>query len=173
LQLAIEDWSPLLKIRVAIPADLDAVIACADKAFAEPKEIAPYNGARGNEDLLDQIHARNIYVICSQSHRGIVGYISLLHIRDHLFVDSLAVLPEYQGDGFGTQLLLWAEQEAARLGLTSVQLFTKQIPVETFAFYAHRGFTETDRCDSDGIARVFYRKDVAPRAEAVSASRSH
>ena len=78
-----------------------------------------------------------------------------------MFVESIAVLPEHQNKGLGTRLLAFAEQEAARFGLASVRLFTKQRTNDGFAFYKYRGFRETDRCDSDGFPRVFYSKDVS------------
>jgi ribosomal protein S18 acetylase RimI-like enzyme len=150
-----------MQIRVATPADLEAVIACAEHAFADRTQIESGGDVSANEDLLEQIHGRNLHVISSKTGARIVGYIALLSISDYLFVDSIAVLPDFQGDGLGTQMLVFAEQEASRLGLKSVRLFTKLKAADSFAFYQYRGYTETGRCDNDGHPRVFYSKDVA------------
>jgi ribosomal protein S18 acetylase RimI-like enzyme len=59
----------------------------------------------------------------------VLGYISFWPISEHHFVDSIAVLPKYHGQGLGTQLLAFAEHEASRQGLQSVRLFTKETVV--------------------------------------------
>jgi predicted N-acetyltransferase YhbS len=162
-----------MQIRVATPADVEAVIACAEQAFADRMQIESGAGACANDDLLEQIHGRNLHVISNKAGARIVGYIALLPISDYLFVDSIAVLPDFQGDGLGTQMLVFAEQEASRLGLKSVRLFTKLKEADSFAFYQYRGYTETDRCDNDGYPRVFYSKEVAQNTVAAFASRSN
>lgn len=162
-----------MQIRVATPADLDAVIACAEQAFADTIQIESVGGACANDDLLEQIHGRYLHVIFSKAGGQIVGYIVLLPIADYLFVDSIAVLPEFQGDGLGTRMLVFAEQEAFRLGLQSVRLFTKLKAADSFAFYQYRGYTETGRCDNDGYPRVFFSKEVAQNTVAAFASRSN
>ena len=88
----------------------------------------------------------------------VLGYISLWPIADHLFVDSVAVLPDCRGRGLRTLLLAFAEHEAARLGLRSVRLFTKQMMADNFSFYRHRGYCETGRCDDDGVPRVLLQQ---------------
>jgi ribosomal protein S18 acetylase RimI-like enzyme len=172
-RLATQERSSGMEIRVATPVDLDAVVACADRAFADTTQMANGAGEVANDDLLEQIHERNLHVICGEAHSRIVGYIALLPIADHLFVDSIAVLPEFQGDGLGTQMLVFAEQEASRLGLRSVRLFTKLKDADSFGFYQYRGFTEIGRCDNDGFPRIFFSKDVADKTAAVAASRSN
>jgi ribosomal protein S18 acetylase RimI-like enzyme len=160
-------------IRVATPADLEAIIACAEQAFADTMQIESGAGECANDDLLEQIHGRNLHVLSSRAGARIVGYIALLPVADHLFVDSIAVLPEYQGEGLGTLMLVFAEQEAFRLGLKSVRLFTKLKAADSFAFYQYRGYTETGRCDNDGYPRVFYSKEVAQSSVAAFAARSN
>ena len=159
-----------MRIRVATADDLAAVGACADRAFL-PNTLPVRHIAEGHdEDLLDQIRRQNLHVISEGSDSTIVGFISLLPIADHMFVESIAVLPEHQNKGLGTRLLTFAEQEAAHRGLASVRLFAKQKTIDGFAFYKYRGYRETDRCDGDGFPRVFYSKDV-PRTHFAAALR--
>ena len=151
-----------MKIRVATSDDVAAVGACADRAFLQFTPPARHTAEGHDDDLLEQIRRENLHVISEGSDPTIVGYISLLPIADHMFVESIAVLPEHQNKGLGTRLLAFAEQEAARRGLNSVRLFTKQKTTDGFVFYKYRGYRETDRCDSDGFPRVFYSKDISP-----------
>jgi GNAT superfamily N-acetyltransferase len=157
-----------MKIRVATLADLAGIVACADLAF-ETSPLEPFQPHGGpNDDLKSVIQDGSIYVIYNGAM--ILGYISFWPIADHLFVDSVAVLPDCRGRGLGTLLLAFAEHEAARLGLRSVRPFTKQMMADNFSFYRHRGYCETGRCDDDGFPRVFYSEDVSHRAAALGKS---
>ncbi len=150
-----------MRIRVATTDDLAAVGACADRAFLPNTPPVRHRAEGHDDDLLEQIRRENLHVISEGSDSTVLGFISLLPIADHMFVESIAVLPEHQNKGLGTRLLAFAEQEAARRELASVRLFTKQMTTDGFAFYKYRGFRETGRCDSDGFPRVFYSKDVS------------
>jgi ribosomal protein S18 acetylase RimI-like enzyme len=159
-------------IRIATPSDLAAIVACAELAFLAKNAPDTHGSAENDDELADQIRHQNLHVITEGTDPTVVGYISLVPIADHLFVDSIAVLPEKHDRGFGTRLLRFAELEAARLGLDSVRLYTQQTSPDAFAFYQYRGYTETDRCNDDGFPRVFYCKDVSSNQAAASASRA-
>jgi ribosomal protein S18 acetylase RimI-like enzyme len=161
-----------MKIRAATPKDLEAVVACAERAFLSTEPSNTPASVRNDDDLAEQIQHQNLHVISEGSDPRVVGFVSLIPIAEHLFIDSIAVLPEKHDRGLGTHLLGFAELEAARLGLNSVKLYAKQTSTDDFAFYLYRGYTETDRCDDDGFARVFYCKDVSANRVAGSASRS-
>lgn len=160
--------SACMKIRAATLPDLAAVVACADLAFATSLPHPLKLDVGVNNDLRSQILDGSVHMICSSA--TVLGYISLWPIADHLFVDSIAVLPKYHGQGLGTQLLAFAEHEASRLGLHSVRLFTKEKMADNHAFYRHRGYCETGRCDDDGFPRVFYSKDISHQTAVVATS---
>jgi len=159
-----------MTIRIATPSDLAAIVACADLAFLAKNPPDTHTAAGNDDELADQIRHHNVHVITEGSDPTVVGYISLMPIAEYLFVDSIAVLPEKHDRGLGTRLLRFAELEAARLGLDSVKLYTKQATSDAFAFYLYRGYSEIDRCDEDGFPRVFYCKDVSSNHVAVAAS---
>ncbi len=161
-----------MTIRMATPRDLAAIVACADLAFLAKNAPDAHATAREDDELAGQIRHHNVHVITEGPDPTVVGYISLVPIADHLFVDTIAVLPEKHDRGLGTRLLRFAELEAARLGRDSVKLYTKQTSSDDFAFYQYRGYTEIDRCDDDGFPRVFYCKDVSSNPAAASASRA-
>lgn len=149
-----------MHIRKATIADLAAVVTCSDLAFAH------VSGNRGVEvialdcGLREQVLEGVVYVIGDGPR--VVGYIALWPIFDHLFIDTIAVLPAHQWRGLGGRLLGFAEGEAARLGLASVRLFAKAAMADNTLFYERRGYDETGRCDEDGNPRVFYTKPVSP-----------
>ena len=67
-----------------------------------------------------------------------------------------------QGQGLGNRLLALAEDEARRLGLPEVRLYTNVTMTENLAYYPRRGYVETHRAQQYGFHRVFFRKPVSP-----------
>lgn len=91
-------------------------------------------------------------------HGEVVGFVILIPQPDYLLLENIAVLPAAQGRGVGSRLLALAEDQADRLGLGEVQLYTNEAMTENLAYYPRHGYTETDRAEQDGFRRVFFRK---------------
>jgi len=89
-----------------------------------------------------------------------VALIVLRPDADAIFVENIAVDPQAQGKGHGRALLAFAEDEARRLGLTAIRLYTNAAMTENLAYYPRLGFRETDRREEDGYRRVFFEKRV-------------
>jgi ribosomal protein S18 acetylase RimI-like enzyme len=89
-----------------------------------------------------------------------VALIVLRPKEDALFVENIAVDPLAQRKGHGRMLLGFAEDEARRLGLTAIRLYTNAAMTENLAYYPLLGFRETDRREEDGYKRVFFEKRV-------------
>jgi len=64
---------------------------------------------------------------------------------DHLQIYSVAVSPEQQGNGYGRDLLRFAEEQARSIGLKTVRLFTNQRMERNVALYRRCGFVETGK----------------------------
>src|SRR5437868_2061201 len=58
---------------------------------------------------------------------------------------DLAVHPAWQRQGIGTRLLGWTLEEVAALGGISLQARARDDEVDALAFWARRGFAETNR----------------------------
>ena len=143
-------------MRKAVGRDLEAITACADLAFASIFRTVGKTIAEPNGELAKQIRQGSIHLIYGGAK--MLGYISFSSIADHVFVSAVAVLPKYRGLGLGSRLLDAAENEALRLGLSSVKLFTDMSA--NIAFYRRRGYRETGRCEENDFARVYYSKDI-------------
>ena len=89
-----------------------------------------------------------------------VGLIVLRPKEDALFVENIAVDPQAQGKGYGRALLAFAANEARRLGLAAIRLYTNAAMTENLAYYPRLGFRETGRREEDGYSRVFFEKRV-------------
>jgi predicted enzyme related to lactoylglutathione lyase/ribosomal protein S18 acetylase RimI-like enzyme len=107
-------------------------------------------------DLAGPVRDQDVWVALEGDE--VLGLIVMATGPEELHVDNIAVLPANQGHGIGATLLDLAEARAARHGLGAVTLFTNQAMVENLAWYARRGFSETDRRHEEGFARVHLRK---------------
>ncbi len=152
-----------MTIRKAAQPDLDGVRDCARQAYAlyvprMGKEPAPMVA-----DFAARIRAGKLHVVeleGGEPEGGLAGFVVFYPRGDHLHVENVAVRPDAQGKGIGKALLRFAEDEARRLGLAAVELYTNVKMVENQAFYPALGYVETDRREEDGFSRVFYRKEL-------------
>jgi ribosomal protein S18 acetylase RimI-like enzyme len=79
----------------------------------------------------------------------------------YLSLENVAVLPAAQGRGIGARLMALAEEQALRLGLSEIRLYTNETMTENLAYYPRHGYTETHRAEQDGFRRVFFRKRLS------------
>ncbi len=91
--------------------------------------------------------------------------IALLVLRPaptYMLLENVAVVPEEQGAGVGRRLLMLAEDEARRLGLPEVRLYTNAAMTENLSYYVRHGYRETHRAIHEGFDRVFFVKHLSP-----------
>jgi len=55
-------------------------------------------------------------------------------------------------------LLALADDEARRLRLPEIRLYTNEVMTENLAYYPRHGYIETHRAEQDGFRRVFFSK---------------
>lgn len=89
------------------------------------------------------------------------GLIVLIPDDGFLMVDNVAVRPGSQGKGIGHRLLSHAEEEARRLGLPALSLFTNVKMTSNIALYSSLGYVETGRVGVQGRSAVMMRKDLS------------
>jgi GNAT superfamily N-acetyltransferase len=143
-------------IRLAVAADCAAVTACVEAAFAL---YVPRIGRKPMPMLHDYaavIAAGQVHVL--EDGDAMVGFIMLVPEPDHLLVDTVSIWPDLQGRGHGRRLLAFAEDEARRLGLAELRLYTNAAMTENVAMYPRLGYVETGRGGQDGFQRVFFAK---------------
>lgn len=73
------------------------------------------------------------------------GVLVLKKLPDHLLIYSIALMPAFQGQGHGKQLMQTAEESAMDGGFSEIRLYTNEKMVENLAFYTSLGFVETER----------------------------
>lgn len=147
-------------IRLANAGDLDRVKACAEEAYVLYVPRMGKKPAPMIADFKAQIEAGQVYVVDVGGE--VAGFIVLYRRGDHLHVENVAVFPARQGEGLGRALLAFAEEEAARRNLPTIELYTNVKMTENLELYPRLGYVEIDRREEAGFSRVFYRKRIEP-----------
>ena len=144
-------------IRKATLNDLVAIEKTATTAY---KKYVPRMGKKPAPMVADfesQIKAEKVYVKCDESE--VRGFVVFYSRGDHVHLENLAVCPEAQGMGIGTQLVRFVESTAKHEGFNVIKLYTNEKMTENFEFYRRLGYQEIGRWEEDGFNRVFYRKE--------------
>ncbi|MFD1542429.1 GNAT family N-acetyltransferase [Nonomuraea guangzhouensis] len=90
------------------------------------------------------------------------GLIVLIPEDGVLYIDNVAVRPGLHGKGIGRSLLAYAEQEARRLGLPALRLYTNVKMARNIALYESLGYVVIGRKERDGRFIVEMRKQLSP-----------
>ena len=147
-------------IRRARPADRAAVEAIVHAAYAIYVDRVDKPPGPMLDDYARLIADGAVSVL--EDADGTIAAIVVLVLQpDHLLLDNIAVRPDRQGQGFGRQLITFAEAEARRLGFTQLRLYTHEKMTENIALYKRLGFVETGRGHQAGYDRVFMTKRLA------------
>ncbi|NPA25574.1 MAG: N-acetyltransferase [Deltaproteobacteria bacterium] len=120
-------------IRPAISSDVATILEILDH-YAAKGQLLP----RSRSDLYDNLRD---FIVAEKSSGPVAG-IGALHVcwEDLGEIRSLAVRPEYAGQGIGRRLVQDCEQEAVRLGLKRVFTLTYQD-----RFFARLGYQIIDK----------------------------
>ncbi|MER6943553.1 GNAT family N-acetyltransferase [Nonomuraea sp. NPDC000554] len=136
VQAAYEPWVEVIGMRpLPMEADYDALIA------------------EGRVHLADRLEGG--------VGGGLGGLIVLVPEDGVLLVDNVAVRPEQQGKGIGRMLLAFAEEEARRLGLPALRLYTNVKMTTNIALYESLGYVQTGRVSLEGRQAVSMRKELS------------
>jgi GNAT superfamily N-acetyltransferase len=111
------------------------------------------------------------YEIAVRQHRfdllyangALTGLIETLDQGERLLVVNVAVAPEAQGRGFGSQLMARAEDVAREAGCHRVWLYTNQRFEENVELYRRLGYAvDLEEDLGGGTVRVDMSKALAP-----------
>jgi GNAT superfamily N-acetyltransferase len=99
--------------------------------------VDPWNDAE-QRAVADKEFGELPYAVVEENGRP-VGYVCVIHERDHDFVEEIALLPDVQGRGIGTRLLQDILQAAEQRNVpVRLSVFTSN-PAQRL--YARLGFT--------------------------------
>lgn len=143
-------------IRRATAADLPSIKAVIDAAYARYLPLMDKPPGPMLRDYGPSVEDGTTWVAGSP-----VTAVLTLYPRDgYLLVENIAIHPSAQGRGLGRTLMSFAEQEAARRGLTRMALVTHEVMTENQAIYARLGYAEVERRAEDGYRRIYMEKPL-------------
>ena len=147
-----------LTVRPAEPSDVDALRSIAAAAYQPYVARIGRAPAPLTADYAQAVRAGQTWVAVEDGQ--VAGFAVLVAGPGYLLLENVAVRPAAQGRGIGSRLLGLADEQARRLGLSEVRLYTNEVMTENLAYYPRRGYTETHRAEQDGFRRVFFRKPL-------------
>jgi ribosomal-protein-alanine N-acetyltransferase len=138
---------PEVTVRDMLPADIPAVHELEVRLF--PVDAWPLQMF---VDELSQPETRR-YLI-AETPDGIIGYAGLMCIEPIADVQTIAVIPEYEGKGIGTALLTELINESRRRGAADVLLEVRADNPRAQQLYRRFGFEQIH------VRRNYYRDGV-------------
>ena len=143
-------------IRQAEPEDQEALVQCVQAAYSKYIERIGKKPAPLLADYTVLIAQGMVSVLADED--GIRGVLVMMPGDHVMFVENIAVDPQFQGQGLGRTLMALAEQQAEKEQLDEIRLYTNELMTENLLFYHRLGFEEEGRYVQDGYRRVFLRK---------------
>lgn len=143
-------------LRRATPTDVPAIAALTAAAYSK------YIVRMGREpqpmrtDYAHIVAAHPVWLL--ESAGELLGVLVLMHEPDALLIYSIAVAPQYQRQGYGRQLLAYAEAQARAAGYAHIWLYTNALMTENITLYTRLGYHETGREAFGGLTRVNFAK---------------
>jgi GNAT superfamily N-acetyltransferase len=148
------------RCRPARPEEASALRDLVRDAYARWVALIGSEPAPMNDDYAARIAAGQAHVL-EDDRGGLLGVIVLEQAPDALLVDNVAIAEGQQGKGLGRVLMAFAEQEARRLGLDTLRLYTNAAMEANVRLYERLGYVETRRATEHGFHRVFMAKRLS------------
>ena len=146
-------------IRPALPDEAAAAAELVERAYGHYVERIGRRPGPMDYDYAALVAAGEVWLL--HDHE-LAGLVVLRTVEEHLLVDNVAVEPRRQGEGFGRELLAFAESEAIARGLRELRLLTNVAMTENIALYRRLGWEEYDRRIEGTYSRVYFRQPAGP-----------
>lgn len=150
-----------LSVRKALPRDVPRIEAIAAAAYAPYTPRIGRPAAPVTADYARAVSRGEVWV--AEADGIVAGLLVLVARPGHLLLENVAVDPAAHGTGIGARLLAEAEEQALRLELPEIRLYTNAAMSENLAYYPRRGYVETHRGHEDGFDRVYFSKRILAR----------
>ena len=144
-------------IRPAGAGDVAFVRGCAEAAYRQYVTRIGRKPAPMTADFEAQQAAGRIHILEREGEPA--GYIVRYEQPPGVMhVESVAVLPRFAGQGLGSALLRFVEEEARSRGCAAVELYTNAAMTENLSYYPRMGYERVGERVEDGFNRVYFRK---------------
>jgi ribosomal protein S18 acetylase RimI-like enzyme len=128
----------VVDIRIAHEEDADAIRALTREAYAKWVDLIGREPLPMRVDYSDAIRKHRFDLLYVGDR--LAALIETVPEGDCLLIENVAVLPAFQGRGFGTRLLKLAEELAASSGLAGMRLYTNKLFLPNIRLYETLGY---------------------------------
>jgi|SRR5271166_1230876 len=149
----------VISLRVAHAEDADAIRALTREAYAKWVGLTGREPLPMRVDYADAVRKHRFDLLYVDSR--LVALIETVPEGDYLLIENVAVLPAFQGRGFGTRLMKLAEELAASLQLAGMRLYTNKLFTQSIRLYEALGYRLEREQELNGGVAVHL---VKPRA---------
>ncbi|MBN9673058.1 GNAT family N-acetyltransferase [Roseibium aggregatum] len=143
------------KLEPAGPDDAGKLTDLARRAYAHYIPVLNAVPLPMTADYGALIRDHDVWVIRTEGR--IAASLVLVHLDDHLLIESIAVDPQSQGRGFGRKLLGWSIRRTRDAGLPEIRLYTNILMTSNRDWYGRQGFEETHR-EQRGDKRIVHMR---------------
>jgi GNAT superfamily N-acetyltransferase len=154
---------PHPRIRPITVDDAGEVLTLQRAAFVQEALIYDAVDMPPLTQTLDEVVAEleeNLGCVALDGER-IVGCVRARIDGDLLLVGRIAIAPDQQGSGLGTDLLDAVETRGREAGARVAELFTGSLSEANLRLYEREGYRESERVPEDGgVEQVFLRKEL-------------
>jgi len=150
-------------IRPITPEDAGEVMTLQRAAFVQEAQIYGSVDMPALSQTLEAVVAELAGNDGCVAHIGprMVGAVRARRDGALLLIGRIAIAPDMQGEGIGSQLLAAVEERGRQQGCTEAELFTGSLSEANLRLYDREGYTETQRVPSgDGIEEIYLRKQL-------------
>ena len=109
--------------------------------FGQTEENCPYRGRTRLPLSVFEKEFLDGFKMYGYLHNDkLVGFLSLSFANDTMRINDIAILPEHQNSGFGSALMQFAKEEAARYRCEKIRLGMIDDNIELKNWYERHGF---------------------------------
>ncbi|MET3648799.1 GNAT superfamily N-acetyltransferase [Phyllobacterium ifriqiyense] len=127
-----------IEFRKAEREDADAVGHLVRNAYARWVNVIGREPRPMAADYLRAVQEHDVELLIVKGE--FVGVIETIRHLDHLWIENVAVAPHRQGQGWGRQLLVFADRKAVGLGCHEIRLLTNEAFATNVALYERSGY---------------------------------
>ncbi|GMU06194.1 GNAT family N-acetyltransferase [Corallococcus caeni] len=128
-------------IREAVSTDAMRLTQVLRDAFEEYRgRLDPPSSAHGKTEGVVRRELSDGGAFVAEADGVLFGCVFFHPKADHLYLDRLAVLPSYRGQGVSLRLIQAVESRARELGHTRVRLSVRLALTSHHAWYARQGY---------------------------------
>jgi ribosomal protein S18 acetylase RimI-like enzyme len=150
-----------VSLKIANEADVDAIRALTREAYAKWVKLIGREPLPMRIDYSDAIRKHRFDLLYVGS--CLAALIETVPEGEYLLIENVAVLPVFQGRGFGIRLLKLVEELAESSELRGTRLYTNKLFAENLRLYTSLGYQIEREEELNGGVAVYMLKALAMR----------